>query len=315
MYKVTARNESHAAQFTVLCFSDLPHLQVPLLIIFLIIYLNIIFGNTAVLFAIVSDSHLHTPMYIFLSNLSVLDISYTSTILPNLLYMLSTQHKIISLASCITQMYFFLFFACTEMILLAVMAYDRFVAICHPLHYTLLMSPRTCLVVVISVWIVALLEPVSFTILVANLSFCSMNQIDHFFCDATPLLKLSCSDTAHVNMTTYILGALVGMSTFTLTLVSYVYIIFNILNIHSAAGKSKTFSTCASHLTCVLLFYGSTLSLYMRPTSMYSPKQDKFFSLLYIIMIPLLNPVIYTLKNKQFKDAFKKLIHVLCSQK
>ncbi|KAM3913275.1 olfactory receptor 5AR1-like [Leptodactylus fuscus] len=254
-------------------------------------------------------------MYIFLGNLSVLDISYTSTILPKLLFMLLTQHKIVSLVGCITQMYFFLCFACTEMILLAVMAYDRYVAICHPLHYTLLMSPRTCLIVVISVWVAALLEPVSFTVLVANLSFCSTNQIDHFFCDASPLLKLSCSDTTHVNMTTYILGALVGMSTFMLTLVSYIYIIYNIMNIHSAGGRSKTFSTCASHLTCVLLFYGTTLSLYMRPTSMYSPKQDKFFSLLYIILIPLLNPVIYTLKNKQFKEVFKKLMNILCFSK
>ncbi|XP_075114121.1 olfactory receptor 5AR1-like [Leptodactylus fuscus] len=315
MYTVASRNDSHAVQFTILCFSDFPKLQVPLFIMFLTIYLNIVLGNTAVFMAVVFDSHLHTPMYIFLGNLSVLDISYTSTILPKLLFMLLTQHKIVSLVGCITQMYFFLCFACTEMILLAVMAYDRYVAICHPLHYTLLMSPRTCLIVVISVWVAALLEPVSFTVLVANLSFCSTNQIDHFFCDASPLLKLSCSDTTHVNMTTYILGALVGMSTFMLTLVSYIYIIYNIMNIHSAGGRSKTFSTCASHLTCVLLFYGTTLSLYMRPTSMYSPKQDKFFSLLYIILIPLLNPVIYTLKNKQFKEVFKKLMNILCFSK
>ncbi|KAM4034409.1 olfactory receptor 5AR1-like [Anomaloglossus baeobatrachus] len=312
MYKGTSRNESHAMQFTILCFSDLPHLQIPLFIIFLTIYLNVIFGNTAVLFAIVSDPHLHTPMYILLSNLSVLDISYISTTLPNLLIMLSTQHKIMSLVGCITQMYFFIFFACMEMNILAVMAYDRYVAVCHPLHYTVLMSLRTCLVVIISIWFAALLEPVSFTILVANLSFCSSNQIDHFFCDVSPLLKLSCSDTTYVNMATYILGALVGMSTFFMTLVSYIYIVFNIMNIHSVVGRSKTFSTCASHLTSVLLYYGTTMSLYMRPTSMYSPSQDKFFSLLYIVLIPLLNPVIYTLKNKQFKDAFKKLINILC---
>ncbi|XP_069837925.1 olfactory receptor 5AR1-like [Dendropsophus ebraccatus] len=315
MYEVLARNESHAVQFTILCFSDLPQLQVPLFISFLLIYLNIIFGNAAVFMAILFDSHLHTPMYVFLGNLSVLDISYTSTTLPKLLFMLCTQNKITSLVGCITQMYFFLCFACMEMVLLAVMAYDRFVAICHALHYTLLMSSRNCLVIVISVWIVAFLEPVSFTALVANLSFCSSNQIDHFFCDASPLLKLSCSDTTLVNMTTYILGALVGMSTFMLTSVSYVYIVFNIMNFHSSGARYKTFSTCASHLTCVIVFYGTTLSLYMRPTSMYSPKQDKFYSLLYIILIPLLNPVIYTLKNKQFKKAFKKLIHVLCSLK
>ncbi|KAM3913272.1 olfactory receptor 5AR1-like [Leptodactylus fuscus] len=315
MYEVTAENKSHTVQFTILCFSDLPHLQIPLFITFLTIYLNIVFGNTAVFSAIVFDSHLHTPMYIFLSNLSVLDISYTSTTLPKLLSMLSTQHKVTSLIGCMTQMYFFIVFGCTEMFLLAVMAYDRYVAICHPLHYTLLMSPRTCLIAIISVWIVGLLEPLVFTVFVANLSFCSSNQIDHFLCDPSPLLKLSCSDTTHVNMTTYILGALVGMCTFMPTLVSYVYIIYNIMNIHSAGGRSKTFSTCGSHLTCVLLFYASTLTLYMRPTSMYSPKQDKYFSLLYIILIPLLNPIIYTLMNKQFKEAFKKMTKCFMSSK
>ncbi|XP_073537769.1 olfactory receptor 1M1-like [Phyllobates terribilis] len=315
MYKVASRNESHAVHFTILCFSDLPHLQVPLFMIFLTFYLNVIFGNAAVFLAIIFDPHLHTPMYIFLSNLSVLDISYTSTTLPKLLIMLSTQHKSMSLVGCITQMYFFLCFGCMEMTLLAVMAYDRYVAICHPLHYTVLMSPRTCLVAVISIWFAALLLLVSFPVLVAKLFFCSFNQIDHFFCDISPLLKLSCTDTTHVNITIYVLGALFGIGTFIMTLVSYIYIVFNIMNIHSAAGRSKTFSTCASHLTSVLLFYGTTLSLYMRPTSMYSPRQDKFFSLLYIVLIPSLNPVIYTLKNKQIKDAFKKVINVILSLK
>ncbi|KAM3913273.1 olfactory receptor 5AR1-like [Leptodactylus fuscus] len=311
MTEVTAENKSHTVQFTILCFSDLPHLQIPLFMIFLTIYLNVIFGNTAIFSAIVLNSHLHTPMYIFLSNLSVMDISYISTTLPKLLFMLSTQHKVMSLIGCMTQMYFFIAFACMEMILLSVMAYDRYVAICHPLHYTLLLSPRTCLIANISVWVAALLEPIVFTRLVTNLSFCSSNQIDHFFCDPSPLIKLSCSDITYVNITIYILGGLVGMSTFMLTLVSYVYIIYNIMNIHSAVGRSKTFSTCASHLTCVLLFYGTALILYMRPSSMYSPKKDKFFSLLYIILVPLLNPVIYTLKNKQFKEAFKKFLNIL----
>ncbi|KAG8536545.1 hypothetical protein GDO81_026122, partial [Engystomops pustulosus] len=306
MEELTATNTSHTIQFTILCFSDLPHLQLPFFIIFLTIYLNIIFGNTAVFLTIVFDSHLHTPMYIFLSNLSVLDISYTSTILPNLIFMLSTKHKIISRIQCFTQLFFFLGFTCTEMTLLAVMAYDRYVAICHPLHYTLMMSPSTCLVMLIVIWMVTFLEPISFTVLVSQLYFCSTNEIDHFFCDLNPLLKLSCSDTTHVNMISYILGVLVGMGTFGLTSVSYVYIVNNIMNIQSVAGRHKTFSTCVSHLTSVLLFYGTTLSLYMRPTSMYSPKQDKFYSLLYAILIPLLNPIIYTLKNKQFKDAFQK---------
>ncbi|XP_069611986.1 olfactory receptor 5AR1-like [Ranitomeya imitator] len=315
MYKVASRNESDTVQFTILCFSNLPHLQLPHFMIFLVIYLNIIFGNIAVLVTIVFDPHLHTPMYIFLSNLSVLDIFYTSTTLPKLLIMLSTQHKIMSLAGCITQMYFFLYFASMEMNLLAVMAYDRYVAVCHPLHYTILIRPRTCLIAAIFIGFASLLESIPFSVLVSKLSFCSSNRIDHFFCDVAPLLKLSCSDTTNVNNTIYVLGTLFGMSTFIMTLVSYIYIVLNIMKIHSAVGKSKTFSTCASHLTSVILYYGTIMSLYMRPKSMYSPAQDKFFSLLYIILIPLLNPAIYTLKNNQFKDAFKKLINVILSPK
>ncbi|XP_072280976.1 olfactory receptor 5AR1-like [Pyxicephalus adspersus] len=308
MYKVPLGNESQSVQFTLQCFSDLPRLQIPLFVIFIIIYADIIFGNIIVFIAIILDSRLHTPMYIFLSNLSVLDISYTSTILPNFLIMLYTQHKTISLISCIAQMYFFLTFACCEMILLAVMGYDRYVAICYPLQYSSLMNPKQCAYMLSCVWITSFMEPIVFTIFVANLSFCSSNYIDHFYCDVSPLLKLSCSDTTHVNFTTYIFGALVGFSTFMLTLVSYVFIIVNIMKIHSVNRRYTTFSTCASHLTCVALFYGTTLSLYMRPTSMYSPMHDKFFSLLYIILIPMLNPVIYTLKNKQFKETFEKLI-------
>ncbi|XP_073411976.1 olfactory receptor 1L4-like [Dendrobates tinctorius] len=315
MYKAASRNESDTVWFTILCFSNLPHLQFPLFMTFLTIYLIVIFGNTAVLVTIVFDPHLHTPMYIFLSNLSVLDIFYTSTTLPNLLIMLSTQHKIMSLVGCITQMYFFLYFGCMEMNLLAVMAYDRYVAICHPLHYTILIRPRSCLVAAIFIWLASLLESISFPVLVSKLSFCSSNQIDHFFCDISALLKLSCTDTTNVNNTIYVLGALFGMSTFIMTLVSYICIIFNIMKIHSAVGRSKTFSTCGSHLTSVLSYYGSIMSVYMRPTSMYSIRQDKFFSLLYIVLIPLLNPAIYTLKNKQFKDAFKKLINAILSKK
>ncbi|KAM9325048.1 olfactory receptor 5AR1-like [Gastrophryne carolinensis] len=311
MQKIQSANGSQLVEFTIQCFSDLPELQLPLFVLFFIIYIDIIFGNIVVFTSILFDSHLHTPMYFFLCNLSVLDISYSTTILPNLLAMLYTQDKIVSLARCIAQMYFFLTFACCEMILLAVMAYDRYAAICCPLQYSILMNPKHCLHMVSSVWVTSLMEPVVFTMFVANLSFCSSNVIDHFYCDASPLLKLSCSDTAHVNLTTYVFGAVVGCGTFVLTLVSYVFIISNIMKIQSLDGRQKTFSTCASHLTCVIVFYGTTLCLYMRPTSMYSPMYDKFFSLLYIILIPILNPIIYTLKNEQFKEAFKKIIRGL----
>ncbi|KAM4702791.1 olfactory receptor 1C1-like [Rhinophrynus dorsalis] len=246
-------------------------------------------------------------MYILLSNLSLLDIFSTSTILPRLLYTLLTQHKTISFAACMIQLQFFLSFACIEFFLLAVMAYDRFVAICHPLHYTLLMNLKQCANFVIVIWITGSLDGFGFTVFIANLCFCSSHNIEHFFCDFTPLLKLTCSDTLGMEILIYINGTLLGLSAFILTLVSYVFIIFTILKIQSSEGRRKTFSTCASHLTCVIIFYGTMISLYVRPTSSYTPKQDKFFALLYIILIPMVNPVIYTLKNKQFKMSLRKV--------
>ncbi|XP_063289858.1 olfactory receptor 5AR1-like [Pelobates fuscus] len=247
-------------------------------------------------------------MYIFLCNLSAIDISYTSTILPKLLAMLFTQCKTISFQECFTQVYFFISFAGIEILLLAAMAYDRYVAICHPLHYSIFMSSKHCARLVLSVWVMGLLVPVAHTILFANFSYCRSHHIDHFFCDVTPLLKLTCSDTFTVEIWTYIDGALITASAFILTLISYVFIISTILNIQSASGRHKAFSTCSSHITCVIIFYGTIISLYMRPTSMYSPGQDKFFALLYVILIPMLNPLLYTLKNKDFQDVFQRLI-------
>ncbi|CAH2322328.1 olfactory receptor 1019-like, partial [Pelobates cultripes] len=272
-------------------------------------YLIIILSNLIIFASIILDSHLHTPMYIFLCNLSVIDISYTSTTLPNLLAMLLTQCKTISFLECFIQLYFFMCFASTEILLLAAMAYDRYVAICHPLHYSILMSPKHCVRLVLAMWVMGLLDPVAHTILIANLSYCHSHHIDHFFCDVTPLLKLTCSDTFPVELCTYIYGTLLCVSAFTLTLVSYVFIISTILNIQSSSGRRKAFSTCSSHITCVIIFYGTIISMYMRPTSVYSPGQDKFFALLYIVLIPILNPLIYTLKNKDFNHILKTQHH------
>ncbi|KAM9325047.1 olfactory receptor 6Y1-like [Gastrophryne carolinensis] len=246
-------------------------------------------------------------MYVYLCNLSVLDIFSSSNILPKLVIMLFTQQKLITFQGCMTQMYFFIYFTCTEFLLLAVMAYDRYVAICYPLHYSLLMSLRHCVIFLVGVWAISALEPVIHCIFIANLSFCSTFQVNHFFCDISPLLNICCNDTLHVEITTYILGAIVGLSAFALTLSSYVFIIHTIMSIQSALGRRKAFFTCASHLTSVLIFYGTSLSLHVRPMSTYSPTQDKLFSLLYIILIPVLNPIIYTIKNEQFKESFKKL--------
>ncbi|XP_063289848.1 olfactory receptor 5AR1-like [Pelobates fuscus] len=305
---MTTENKTNLIEFSVEGFSDLPQLQFPLFLTFLSLYLIISFTNLTVFSSIILYSHLHTPMYIFLCNLSVIDMSFSSTILPKLLAMVFTQHKTISFLGCMIQMYFFMAFTCTELFLLAAMAYDRYVAICHPLHYCVLMSPNLCSQLVIEVWIGGFLEPIMHTVLIANLSYCSSHHIDHFFCDISPLLKLSCSDTFIIEIWTYIFGTLIAMSTFIFTFISYVFIISTILNIQTATGRHKAFSTCVSHMTCVIVFYGSIICLYIRPTSTYSPGQDKFFALLYAILIPVLNPPIYTLKNKDFKRVFKQLI-------
>ncbi|KAG8551526.1 hypothetical protein GDO81_004145 [Engystomops pustulosus] len=300
-------SQSQMIEFTVDCFSDSYKYQIHLFLLFLIIYVNIILGNITVFTCITLDSHLHTPMYIFLGCLSIVDILSTSNIFPKFLSMLLTQRKTITFNGCMTQLYFFIYFTCTEFFLLAVMAYDRYVAICHPLHYVTLMSKKHCTWFLVGTWLAAALEPILHTVFIVNLSYCSSLEVNHFFCDISPLLKLSCNDTIHVEIATYVLGAIVGLSAFTLTLSSYVFIINTILSIKSADGRQKAFFTCASHLTSVIIFYGTSLSLHVKPTKTYEPTQDKIFSLLYIILIPVLNPFIYTVKNEQFKEAFRRL--------
>ncbi|KAE8589937.1 hypothetical protein XENTR_v10017860 [Xenopus tropicalis] len=315
-------NQSAVTRFTVQCFSDKQDLQTPLFTVFLLAFLIILIGNIIVIATITLSAQLHKPMYMFLGSLSFLDISSTSTILPKLLAMLHTQDKTISFSGCMVQLYFFMAFACIEFILLSAMSYDRYVAICYPLHYALRMSLKHCAKIILGVWAAGLLDPVIHTLLTANLSFCSSNHINHFFCDLTPLLKLSCSDTSPIEMITYIYGVIVVISTFTITSVSYVFILYKILKIHSSQGQKKAFSTCTSHLTCVIIFYGTIICLYMRPTKSISPNQDTF-ALLYVVLVPVLNPFIYTLKNKEFKDNLWKmktrissnLISVKCTMK
>ncbi|KAM4636998.1 olfactory receptor 5AR1-like [Discoglossus pictus] len=266
--------------------------------------------------AISQDSHLHTPMYIFLMNLSTLDISISSTILPTVLRALYTQQKHISFPSCIAQMYVFSSLLCTEILLLSAMAFDRYVAICHPLHYVFLMSLRHCAAFITTSWTTGFLVLTGHPVLISRLSFCTSHLIEYFYCDFAPLLKLSCSDTSTVELLTYIEGTILGFTSFLLTLISYIFIIRTILNIRSVEGRHKAFSTCTSHLTCVIIFYSTSICLHIRPTSSYSPTLDKYFSLINVILIPMLNPVIYSLKNKEVKHALNKLktrLHVCFS--
>ncbi|XP_031761679.1 olfactory receptor 8H3-like, partial [Xenopus tropicalis] len=238
---------------------------------------------------------------------SLIDISSTSNILPNLLHILLTQQNNISFLGCMTQMYVFVSLAASEYFLLTAMAYDRYVAICDPLHYIARMSRKHCAGLITAAFTVGLLVPTGHVVLISKLSYCGSHVIEHFFCDIIPLLKLSCSDTFNVELLTYIEGTLVASSCFLFTLISYVCIISSILKIQSLEGRKKAFSTCASHLTSVIIFYGTLISVYVRPTTSYCPNRDTFFALLYIVLIPLLNPLIYTLKNREFQSALIKL--------
>uniref|UniRef100_A0A803JUM9 Olfactory receptor n=1 Tax=Xenopus tropicalis TaxID=8364 RepID=A0A803JUM9_XENTR len=286
--------------FIIQGFSDTPELQTSLFVLFLGIYLIILLGNLIIFLVISCNPHLHTPMYIFLLNLSLIDISFTTNIFPNLLHILLTQQNNISFLGCMTQMHVYGFMAGSEYFLLTAMAYDRYVAICDPLHYIARMSRKHSFTVGFG-------ESFSLIVLISKLSYCASRLINHFFCDVTPLLKLSCSSTFSVELLIYIEGTLLGFNSFLLTLTSYIFIISAILKIQSSEGRQKAFSTCASHLACVLTLYGTVICLYMRPTTSYSIKRDKYFSLLYIALGPVLNPLIYTLKNREIHSSFNKV--------
>ncbi|KAG9464252.1 hypothetical protein GDO78_020250, partial [Eleutherodactylus coqui] len=296
----------NASGFVIRGFSEIPELQMLLFGIFLLLYIMIICGNLTIIVLIWKNVHLHTPMYFFLVNLSFIDIASISNILPKLLSMLCTKIKTISFIGCITQMHVFLSLSATEFFLLAAMAYDRYVAICHPLHYVALIGLKQCARFSFASWFWGGLAPTGQTVLVSKLYFCINNNINHFFCDLNPMLQIACTDTSVFNILSYIEGPVIAIAPFMLTLISYVFIINAILKIKSTRGQHKAFSTCTAHLTCVIIFYGTILFMYMRPKSKFLPKLDKYFSLLYIVFVPMLNPIIYSLKNEDIRKVLIK---------
>uniref|UniRef100_A0A803KE00 Olfactory receptor n=1 Tax=Xenopus tropicalis TaxID=8364 RepID=A0A803KE00_XENTR len=300
---MTSESKENISGFIIQGFSDTPELQTSLFVLFLGIYLIILLGNLIIFLVISCNPHLHTPMYIFLQNLSLIDISFSSNVLPNLLHILLTQQNNISFLGCMTQMYVFVSLANSEFFLLTAMAYDRYVAICDPLHYIARMSRKHCAGLITAAFTVGFVDPV---VHIPKLSYCASRLINHFFCDVTPLLKLSCSSTFIMELLMYIEGTLLLFNSFPLTLTTYIFIISAILKIQSSEGRQKAFSTCASHLACVITLYGTVLCLYMRPTTSYSLERDKYFSLLYIVLGPVLNPLIYTLKNREIQSSMKK---------
>ncbi|XP_067391432.1 olfactory receptor 11L1-like [Emydura macquarii macquarii] len=299
-------NSTALVEFQLLGFQSPPGWQTFLFIVLLVIYLLTVTGNAVIIFVVQLEARLHSPMYSFLQNLSFLEICYISTIMPKMLADLLAERKAISFAGCIAQLYCFVFLGATECFLLAVMAYDRYLAICEPLYYTVKMSDASCTRLAIGSWVTGIFTGLLPSLLISRLRFCGSNQIKHFFCDIPPLLKLSCSDTSMTEVVIFILSLLVLFSCLLLTLVSYLFIILTILKIPSSSGKRKTFSTCGSHLAVVSIYYGTMISMYVRPTSNLSSELNKIVSVFYTVVTPLLNPVIYSLRNKDFRDALKK---------
>ncbi|EMP41033.1 Olfactory receptor-like protein OLF1 [Chelonia mydas] len=304
-------NHSEATEFILSGLTDRPELQVPLFVVFLLIYGITLVGNGGMILLITIDPRLHTPMYFFLRNLSFCDLCLSSTISPHMLLNFLAERKNISFTACAVQMSLSIAFADSKGFLLAVMAYDRYVAICNPLLYTVTMSRQLCKQLVAGVYAVGVLDSMIFTCFTFRLSFCSSKIINHFFCDIPPLLALSCSDTRISEKVMFTFACCVIMSSFIPVLLSYVYIISTILQIRSAEGRCKAFSTCTFHLTAVALYFLTLLFMYLRPPSSYSMDTDKIVSVFYSLVIPMLNPLIYSLRNLEVKDALRKTMNKL----
>ncbi|XP_052028820.1 olfactory receptor 10Q1-like [Apodemus sylvaticus] len=302
-------NQSGTPEFVFRVFTTVPEFQALLFLLFLLLYLMILCGNTAIICVVSTHSALHTPMYFFLSSLSVLEICYTTDVVPLMLSNIFGAQKPISLAGCGTQMFFFVTLGSTDCFLLAVMAYDRYVAICHPLHYSLIMTQKLCVEMVIGSLSLALFLSLQLTALIFTLPFCGHDrEINHFLCDVPPVLRLACADIHVHQAVLYVVGILVLTVPFLLICISYVFIASTILRMRSAEGRQRAFSTCSSHLTVVLLQYGCCSLVYLRPRSSTSEDEDREIALVYTFVTPLLNPLIYTLRNKDVKDALKNSV-------
>ncbi|XP_078518536.1 olfactory receptor 5J3-like [Lissotriton helveticus] len=302
------KNQTSVTEFILLGFSNNPAVQRCLFALFLAVYLTTLSGNLLIVTITRLDPRLHTPMYFFLGNLSFLDLCYSSVTLPKMLVDFLAQRKAISFQGCIAQLSFFISLGCTESFLLAVMAYDRYVAICSPLHYANIMSKRSCLQLASGSWVGGFLYSFVHTLCTFRLSFCGPNVLTHFFCDLPPLFALSCTDTSINLVFAFVSGGAVGFGCFLITLYSYSRIISSVMSIRSKQGKLRAFSTCSSHLTVVVLFYGTIIFMYFRPMSSYSLTKDSIISVMYTIATPMLNPMIYCLRNKEVKGALKKAL-------
>ncbi|XP_057566242.1 olfactory receptor 7A17-like [Hippopotamus amphibius kiboko] len=303
-----ADNGTQTSEFLLLGLLKEPELQPLIFGLFLSMYLITVFGNLLIILAIGSDPQLHTPMYFFLSNLSFADICFTSTTIPKMLWNIQKESKVITYKGCIIQMYFFILFAILDVLLLTLMAYDRFVAICHPLHYTVIMNPRLCGLGVLLSWMMSALNSLLQSLMVLWLTFCTDLEIPHFFCELNQVVRLACSDTFFNHMLMYFAAGMFGCVSLAGILYSYSKIVASIQGISSAQGKYKAFSTCASHLSVVCLFYCTSLGVYLHAT--HNSHSSAIASVMYTVVTPMLNPFIYSLRNKDIKRALKRIIEM-----
>ena len=308
MQSLGKENHSSMSEFILLGFSSESQVRMALFTFFLILYFITILGNGLIITLIYLDTQLHTPMYFFLSILSLVDMSYVTTTVPQMLVNLVYPRRTISWGACAAQMFIFLILGIAECVLYAIMAYDRYMAICFPLHYTLLMSHPICIKMVTVCWLISIAGALIYTVFTMHLPYCGPHKINHFFCEVPAVLKLACADTSINDWLDFILGFLLLLIPLSFILVSYVRIFVSILSIRSPQGRLKSFSTCASHITVVTMFYGPVMIMYMRPGSWYDPERDKKLALFYNVVSAFLNPIIYSLRNKDVKRAFLKVL-------
>ncbi|XP_012870951.1 PREDICTED: olfactory receptor 2G2-like [Dipodomys ordii] len=301
-------NDSDLPGFILVGFSDRPQLELILFGVILFLYLMTLLGNTTIILVSLVDSKLHTPMYFFLSHLSFLDLCFTSSIIPQLLVNLRGSDKSITYGGCVVQLYVSLALGSTECVLLAVMSYDRYVAVCRPLHYAFAMHPQLCMTLASMAWLSGVATTLVQSTLTMQLPFCGHRRVDHFFCEVPVLIKLACVDTTFNQAELFVASVLFLVLPLSLILVSYGYITQAVLRIKSATGRQKAFGTCSSHLLVVTIFYGTIIFMYLQPAKSRSKDQGKFVSLFYTVVTPMLNPLIYTLRNKEVKAALKKIL-------
>ncbi|XP_069800278.1 olfactory receptor 1L6-like [Dendropsophus ebraccatus] len=300
------KNETHHG-FILLGFSDMPDLLLPLFSVFMTAYIICIVGNLSILILIILQPQLHTPMYVLVGSLAFVDMCFTSITIPRALYGLLSGDTYISFHGCFLQLFFFVAVGNMDMFLLAVMAFDRYSAVCHPLRYLSIINRKTCICLVASSWVIVILHSALYTVISSSLAFCKW-VIPHFFCDCPVLLSLFCSVPSDLEMAVVIESSIIILGPLFFILVSYILIVRAVLKLQTSKGRWKTFSTCSSHLTIVIIFYSTILFMYFRTSSIYFPANDRVISIVISLFIPMLNPFIYSLRNKQVKSAVKRVL-------